>query len=178
MSLRTTRLTLAEWLTGAGSVLLLVDLFRVSWFAYSPRFHASATMLGQASSANGWNTFTVLGPLTLVVCLAGIAIMWLTAARASPALPVVIATLLLPASFLQAIFVAIRVLLDTPSVHLIPGGANVIEAQPGAYVGLALSVLVFAGVYRSLRRDAVADEDSPTVAERLRAQDSRAESPA
>lgn len=169
MSLKTTRLSPAEWLLGIGSVLLLVDLFGLSWFAYRPRFHALAAMVGQSSSANGWNTFTVLGPLTLVVCVAGIAILWLSAARPSPALPVVIATLLLPVSFIQAVLVAIRVLLDAPSVHLVQaGGANVIEARPGAYIGLALSVLVFVGVYLSLRRDGVASEDSTPVIETLR----------
>jgi hypothetical protein len=176
MSLRTTRLTLAEWVLGLGSVLLLADLFATTWFAYASRFRALATMLGQDPGANGWQTFTVLGPLTLVVCLAGIAIMALTAARRSPALPVVITTLLLPVSFVQAILVAIRVLLDGPSVHLAQaGGANVIEARPGAYIGLALSVLVFAGVYLSLRRDGVAADDSPSVIEQLSAQDSPSE---
>jgi len=166
MSVRTTRLTFAEWLLGAGSVLLLVDLFGVSWFAYAPRFHALATMLGQSSSANGWNTFTVIGPLTLVVCAAGIAVWWLTATRPSPALPVVINTLLLPVSFAQMVLVAIRVLLDRPAVHLVQaGGSNVIQARPGAYAGLALSIVVFAGCYLSLRRDAVAAEDSPAAIE-------------
>jgi hypothetical protein len=179
MSVRTTRLTFAEWLLGAGSVLLLVDLFGVSWFAYAPRFHALATMLGQSSSANGWNTFTVIGPLTLVVCAAGIAVWWLTATRPSPALPVVITTLLLPVSFVLAVLVAIKVLLDGPSVHLVQaGGANVIEARPGAYIGLFLSVVVFAGVYLSLRRDTVAGEDSPAVIETLSADESRTHSPA
>jgi hypothetical protein len=177
MSLRTTRLTLAEWVLGLGSVLLLADLFGASWFAYVARFRAFATMLGQSPGANGWQAFTVLGPLTLIVCLAGIAIMWLTAARRSPALPVVITTLLLPVSFVQAALVAIRVLLDGPSVHLAQaGGTNVIEARPGAYIGLALSVLVFAGVYLSLRRDGVAADDSPSAIERLNAQDSPSES--
>ena len=177
MSPRTRRLTRAEWMLGAGSILLLVDLFGVSWFSYGARYHAFATMLGQSASANGWNTFNVLGPLTLIVCLAAIAITWLTAARASPALPVVITTLLLPVSFVQAVLVAIRVLLDGPSVQLVQaGGANVIDTGLGAYLGLVLSVVVFAGVYLTLRRDAVAVEDAPTVIEVLRVGDSPSES--
>jgi hypothetical protein len=179
MGLRTTRLTLAEWLLGAGSALLLVDLFAVTWFSYGPRFHALAVMLGQSSSANGWNTFTVVGPLTLIVCLAGIAVASLTAVRRSPAVPVAIATLLLPVSFVQMVWVAVRVLLDRPSVHLLQdGGANVIEARQGAYLGLALSIVVFAGVYLSLRRDGVATEDSPARIETLSVEDSRSQSPA
>lgn len=179
MSLRTSRLTPAEWLLGIASAAMLVDLFAFSWFGYEPRFRALATMLGQSSSANGWNTFTVLGPLTVVVCVAGIAIPLLTAARRSPAVPVVITTLLLPVSFIQAVLVAIRVLLASPSVHLAQaGGANVIETRPGAYAGLALSVLTFAGVYLTLRRDGVAPEDAPAVSETVRVGQPRRESPA
>lgn len=179
MHFRTTRLTLGEWLLGAGSLLLLLDLFGLSWFAYLPRFHGLAVMLGQTPSANGWNTFTILGPLTLVVCVAGIAAAVLTATRRSPAVPVVIVTLLLPVSFVQAVLVAIRVLLDRPAVHLVQaGGANVIEPRPGAYLGLALSVAVFVGVYLSLRRDAVAAEDSPAQIELVGVEDPRSHSPA
>lgn len=173
MSLRTTRLTRAEWMLGLGSLLLLVDLFGVTWFAYDDRYHAFAAMFGQSVGANGWNTFTVIGPLTVIVCLAGIATAWLTAARSSPALPVVLATLLLPVSFVQAVLVAVRVLVDKPSVHLAQaGGANVIVARPGAYIGLALSIVTFAGVYLSLRRDGVPADDAPRKIERLPVEDS------
>lgn len=177
MSLRTARLTLAEWLLGAGSALLAADLFATSWFAYRPQFHAFAAMLGQSVSANGWDTFTVLGPLTLLVSIAGMVIVWLTATRSSPALPVVIATLLLPVSFVQTILIALRVLLDGPSVHLVQaGGANVIETRPGAYIGVALSLLTFAGVYQSLRRDSVAPEDSPSILQTLNVEQPSSES--
>ncbi len=75
--------------------------------------------------------------------MAGIAVCWLAATRRSPALPVVVATLLVPVSLVLVVVVAIRVLLDPPSVHLLQaGGANVLEARPGAYVGLVLSVVV------------------------------------
>lgn len=178
MHLRATRLSGAEWLLGVSSVLLLIDLFGVRWFAYGSRSHALAAMLGQSSSANGWDTFTVLGPLALVVCVTGIAVPLLTGGRRSPAVPVVINELLLPVSFALAILVGVRVLVDAPSVHLIPGGANVVGARPGAYVGLALSVAVFAGAYLSLRRDGVAADDSPSNIEHLSVIESRRERPA
>ena len=166
MGFRTTRLTFAEWLLGVAALLLLVDLFGLTWFAYRSHLHAIMTALGQVTSANGWDTFTVLGPLTLIICLAGITVTVSTASRSSPAVPVVITTLLLPVSFIQMILVAIRVLLDPPSVHLVQAGAaNVIDPRPGAYLGLALSVAVFAGSYLSLRRDGVTAEDAPKTVE-------------
>jgi hypothetical protein len=167
-------LGLGDWLTGIGSVALLVDLFAVAWFAYKPPYHAVALMLGQRVSANGWQAFDVVGPLTLVVCLPGIAIWWFAGTRRSPALPVVITTLLAPVSLALVVVLVVRVLLDPPSVHLLQaGGGNVVEARPGAYVALALSVVIFAGLYLSLRREAVAPEDSPAVIETVRLDESR-----
>lgn len=170
---------MGEWLLGIGSVALLIDLFGLSWFAYKPRFHATALLLGQRVSANGWQTFEVVGPLTLVVCVAGIAICLLAATQPSPAFPVVVTTLLVPVSLALAILVAIRVLIDQPSVHLLQaGGVNVLEARPGAYAGLALSLVVAAGAYRSLRREGVAPEDSPAMFETLRVGDPHMSGPA
>ncbi len=81
----------------------------------------------------------------------------------------VLTTLLVPLSFVLVVLIAVRVLLDRPTVHLAQaGGANVIEARPGAYIGLVLSVIVFAGLYLSLRRDGVAPEDAPAAIETLR----------
>jgi len=176
---KATRLGVGEGILGIGSVALLVDLFGLSWFAYRPRFHATALMLGQRVSANGWQTFEVVGPLTLVVCVAGIAVCLLAATRRSPALPVVVTTLLVPVSLALVIVVAIRVLIDQPSVHLLQAGsANVLEARPGAYAGLVLSVVVAAGAYLSLRREGVAREDSPAMFETLRVEESRVSGPA
>jgi hypothetical protein len=179
VSFRATRLGVGEWLLGIGSVALLIDLFGLSWFAYRPRFHATALMFGQSVSANGWQTFEVVGPLTLVVCVAGIAVYWLAATRSSPALPVVVATLLVPVSLALVVVIAVRVLIDPPSVHLLQaGGANVLAARPGAYAGLVLSLVVAAGAFLSLRREGVAPEDSPAVFETLRVEDSRSSGPA
>lgn len=169
MTVRWARLGLGEWLVGVGSLLLLVDLFGLTWFEYRPAYHAVATMLGQRTGANGWQAFEVIGPLALVVCLAGVAIWILTATRRSPAVPVVLTTLLAPLAFVLALLVAIRVLLDQPSVHLAQAnGADVIETRAGAYIGVALSVAVFAGLYLSLRHEGVAPEDAPASIETLR----------
>lgn len=177
MSPRATRLGVGEWLLGVCSVLLLADLFGASWFAYEPRFHATAAMLGQRASANGWQSFDAIGPLALIVCLAGLAIAWLTASRRSPALPAVITTLLAPVSLALALLVAVRVLLDHPVVHLAQaGGANVIQARASAYFGLGLSVAIFIGSYVALRRDGVAAEDGQAVIELVGVEDSPTQS--
>ena len=168
MRLRATRVNGGEWLLVVSSVLLLIDLFGLSWFGYPARFHAVAAMLGQSSSADGWNSFTVLGPFGLLLCLAGLSIAGFAATRLSPALPVVTTTLLLPVSFVFAVLVAFRVLLDPPSVHLVQAGSgNVIETRAGAYVGLVLSIAIFVGTYLAMRRDSVSRVDSPPSVERI-----------
>jgi len=176
---KATRLDVGEWLLGIGSVALLVDLFGVAWFAYRPQYHVTAAMLGQSVTANGWQAFEAVGPLTLVVCLVGIAICWLTATRRSPALPVAATTLLVPVSLALVVVLAIRVLLDQPSVHLLQAGsANVLEARPGAYAGLGMSVVIAVGAYLALRREGVAPQDSPAMFETLRVEDSHVSGPA
>jgi hypothetical protein len=166
VSFRPERLRVPEWLIAIGAIALLVDLFAVSWFAYKPPFHAVAVMLGQQVSANGWQSFDVIGPLALVVGVAGIAIGWLQATRRSPAVPVVVTTMLLPFSLALVVALLIRVVLDPPSVHLAQaGGAIVIEARPGAYIGLLMSVVILAGTYASLRHDGVSEADAPAEIE-------------
>jgi hypothetical protein len=173
VSFRVARLGVGEWLIGMGSAALLVDLFAATWFAYKPAYHAVALMLGQQVSANGWQSFEVVGPLALVVCVPGLMICWLAASRRSPALPVVITTLLAPVSLALAIVLAVRVLLEQPSVHLLQaGGANALEARPGAYTALALSVVIFVGIYLSLRRESVAPEDAPALIETMQVEQS------
>jgi len=177
MTAKATRLELGEWLLGGSSVLLLIDLFGLTWFAYRPQYHATATMLGQPVSANGWQTFEVIGPLALAVCLAGVAVAWFTASRRSPAVPTVIATLQAPLSFALAVLVIIRVLLDRPSVHLAQAsGANVIDVRPGAFAGLVLSVAIFVGCFLVLRRDGTAAADSSARIPTLSVERTRTES--
>ena len=132
-------------------------------------------MLGQRVSANGWQTFEVVGPLTLVVCVAGIAVYWLAATRPSPALPVVVATLLVPVSLALVVVVAIRVLIDRPVCTCCRRAAPTCWRRgPVPTPASVLSLVVAAGAFLSLRREGVAPEDSPAVFETLRVEDSRA----
>jgi hypothetical protein len=167
VSFRATRLGLADWLIGIGAVALLIDLFAVAWFAYRARYQPIAVVLARHVSIDGWQASRLLGALALLVSLTGIAVFWLQGTRRSPALPVVIATLLTPVSLVLVVGVAIRVLLDRPSVLLTRGGGNALEPRVGAYFGLALSVAVFVGLYLSLRREGVAEEDAPASVEAI-----------
>ncbi len=166
MTFKPTRLAMADWVIGISAIALMIDLFAVPWFAYRPEYQAIAIVLARRVNANGWQAFTFVGPFTLLVAVAGIAVFWLQGTRRSPALPVVVTTLLAPVSLALVVLLAVRVLLDQPSVPL-AGGGSAIEARPGAYFAVILSSAIFVGVYLSLRREGVAAEDAPTEMEVL-----------
>jgi hypothetical protein len=167
VSFRATRLGIGDWLVGLGGVLLLIDLLAVPWFVYRPEYQPLAIVLSRRVSMNGWQAFTVVGPLTLLVSLVGITIYWLAGTRRSPALPVVLTTLLTPVSLALVVLLAVRVLLDQPVVVLRRGAGNALEPRAGAYFALVLSIVILAGLYVSLRREGVAEEDAPREAETI-----------
>jgi hypothetical protein len=170
VTFRATRLGTADWVIGVGAVALLIDLFAVPWFAYRPEYQAIAIVLARRVNANGWQAFDFAGPFTLVVAVAGIVVFWLQGTRRSPALPVVATTLLAPLSLALVVVLGVRVLIDQPSVPL-SGGGSALEARPGGYFAVALSVAIFVGLYLSLRREGIADEDAPTQVEVLSVSD-------
>ncbi len=165
--IRLTRLGVGEWILGFGSVLLLADLFGLSWFRARAGLHATALITGGYVRADGWQSLGATGPLALIVCLAGIAVWWLAATRRSPAMPVAITILLTPVALILAALTAIRVFLAQPTVRLLraAGASGAVQLRPGAYLGVALSLAVFAGAYLALRRDNVAPEDAPAEVE-------------
>ncbi len=166
MTFRATRLGVADWLIGTGALALLIDLFAVPWFAYRPEYQGIAIMLARNVSFDGWQAFRLVGPLTLLVSVVGVTVFWLQGVRRSPALPVVVTTLLTPVALVLMVVLALRVLFDQPSVPM-SGGGNALEARPGAYFALLLSIVISVGAYLSLRREGVAPEDAPAEIETL-----------
>jgi hypothetical protein len=165
VKLRPARLGLAELLIAIGAVGLLVVLFAVTWYEVNPRFRDSLLALGETVSANGWNTFTWIGPLCLVVAVLGLLAVWLQVSRDSPTLPVVTVILLMPLSLLAILALLIRVLIDRPELQLVGGSMSTLVVRPGAYAGLLFAVVISAGCWLSLRRDGVASADSPAFIE-------------
>jgi hypothetical protein len=174
---RADRLGLGDWLIGVASLALIVDVFALPWFGYahgieSASFgsqHVSVRLIG-STHINGWEAFGILGPLTVFVCLLGIAIWCLQAVRPSPALPVVSTIAAAPLAAWLLIGLAISVLLDPPGVVGLPAFlvAKVpLHTYAGAYIGVFLSLVIAVGIYVSLRRDGVAVGDSPAGIETL-----------
>jgi hypothetical protein len=194
MRLRLSRLTLGEWLLGIASVALIVDVFALPWFhvvggwwaypplssvsyapnlaggkdfygstAVTPRGHGPVVLLPQA---NGWQSLDVLAPFILVVAALGVLVWWLTATQRSPALPASLTPILLGLSLILIVWLLVRVFLDVPGLGLLPG--THVGRESGAYVAVGLALALFAGTYRSLRREGVAEVDAVTYIETLR----------
>jgi hypothetical protein len=75
--------------------------------------------------------------------------------RRAPALPVTLVVIELALGLILVIALIVRVVIDPPKL--------------GAYLGLALSVLLALAAYASLRRDGIADMDAPQWIETLQA---------
>ena len=135
MRFRLDRLRAPEWALGVVSLALLVVLFTLDWY-------------GRAS---GWQSLTVLGPLTAVVAGLGVVLWWLQATSRAPALPVSLMGVELAVGLVLALALIIRIAIDPPAA--------------GGYFGLALAILVCAAAYLSLRVDGIAEADAPRSVE-------------
>lgn len=166
MKIRFTRLGLGDWLDGLASVALLVVLFALPWFAVHANFMPVLSRLGETVSANGWQTYTVVGPLTVLVCGLGLAQWLLQLTRSAPALPILVTVVQAPLSLVLLIWLIVRVLIFPPSMNMPLGGTgNALTARPGAYIAVALAAAIVLGVLISLRRDGVDPADTPAQIE-------------
>ena len=153
MRFRPSRLTSGEWLLGIASAALIADVFALPWFRYA------------GGHADGWQSLSALSPFTLIVAALGVTVWWLSATQRAPALPASLTPILLALSLALIVWLLVRVFLDVPGVG--PAGASV-SRDAGAYVAVGLALSLFAGAYRSLRREGVADADAVTFIETLR----------
>ncbi len=129
---------LGELLAAAAAVALVVVMSALEWYAAGAGWTSSAPL---ARSRTAWEAFGVLDLLLLVPATLGLALALLTATRRSPALPVAVNLVLLPAALLASLALAYRLLVP-------PGGLGV---ATGAWLGLACSLALLAGAWLSLR---------------------------
>jgi len=149
------RVRAPEWVIGVTSAALLVVLFATPWYEIVRRRGA-----GHGIAANGWQSLSILGPCMLLVGVLGAAVLWLQATRRAPALPASVTVFELLLSLPVSIGLVVRVLIAHPQ--------GTVEVRYGAYLGLALTLAVLAGCYRSLRRDGITAHDAPAQIEVVR----------
>jgi len=146
----TRRLRAAEWLIGAASAALLIDLFALPWYGIDLATPRRVYIYRSAQSVDGWNALTTLRYLILLTALFGLAIWWFQATRGAPALPAALTVVAAIPSGLELLGLLWRLLLDGPG--------DGIGTRVGAYIGLVLSAAILGGIYWSMRVDAPAAE--------------------
>jgi hypothetical protein len=167
VTIKPSRLAIGDYLVGAGGLVLLVVLFAVRWYQAKPALWNSLLLIGARVSASGWQTFTWIGPLCLIVGLLAVAAAWLQLTQRSPALPITSVLVLTPLALLLVLALVVRVLISVPTVQLPGSAASPLERCDGAYLGLASAVVILIGAWLSLRRDGVDPSDSPASIETL-----------
>lgn len=150
---RLSRVRRPEWGIGIESAALLVIVFGAPWYRVLLVSSLAEPTPHGSPYRTGWQSLSVLGPLALVVGVLGLGVWWLQATRRSPALPAVATVCLLVLSFALTVGLLIRVLIAHPE--------HTTSVRYGAYAGLVLALSVFAGSFRSMRLDGIADEDGP-----------------
>ena len=123
------RLRAGEWIALAGGVLLLVSLF-MPWY----------------DDVTGFEVLSVIDILLVLVAAVGVALAVLQAIQTSPALPVAFGVLSVTIGAIGVLLVLFR-LIDAPG--------DVGGPAAGAWLGLAASVAITAGGWRSLANEHV-----------------------
>jgi phosphoglycerol transferase MdoB-like AlkP superfamily enzyme len=179
MSFKFARLGAGDWLMFVGAAGLIVDLFANRWFSYPNGFYGYTPGLSTAAVAadlsrgqDGWQALPVLGPIAALVAAAAILTFGAQALRRSPAVPIVLTTLLAPIAALLLIALAVRTLIAPPSFALRHiGGGSRLGRDAGAYIGVGFSLLLAVGPFVSLRREGILPSDGPGEIETIRLDD-------
>ena len=127
------RLRAGEWLAAAGGVALLVAL-ALPWYE------------GDGGDVTGYEAFSVVDILLVLVAAAALALAILQATRTSPALPVAFAVLTVTVGAIGILLVLYR-LIDNPGEVSGVGG--------GAWLALVAVVALTAGGWLSLANEHV-----------------------
>jgi hypothetical protein len=139
------RLRGGDVVAGAGGLALVVSLF-LDWYG-----------LGRLDlGASGWEAFSVLDVVLALLALVPLALVATQATRDSPSLPVAFSVLATVAGFLAALLILYRVINQ-------PGPNDLVTVELGAWVGLAASVAIAAGGWRSMRVEAMPGVPAPPI---------------
>jgi hypothetical protein len=153
MKFEPSRLRRGEMVAGVAAVVLVVLMFAASWYGREGSSARSAAGFGLPTTIDGWNSLPTLRWLMLLTVVASLALVFAQATRRAPALPVSLSVIVIALAVLNTLCLVYRVLIAVPD----PGYP--VGARAGAYLGLACSIVLTYGGYRSLR-----EEDRPDPA--------------
>ena len=136
-----------DLIAGISGVLLFVSLF-FDWYG------------SNGATVTAWQAFDVLDVLVALAGLGGLAVLLTQATVRRPAIPVavtVVATAIAALAFLGILY---RLLNQ-------PGPNDLVDVEPGLYLGLLLTALMFYGCGKSMRDESPRAADGPIAVEDL-----------
>jgi hypothetical protein len=142
------RLRRGELVAGASGLLLFVFLFVPDWYGLNGTFSQTASNLGARTSWNGWWGLGGLRYLVLVTIVAALALAYFQAAERAPAIPVVLAVIVIVLGGLTVLAVVYRLLAGPPS------SGGLLHQQVGPWLGLLAALGIAYGGYASMREEA------------------------
>ena len=161
MDLDPSRLRCGEWLVGVSAVLLLALLFAVPWFEIHSPIGSTGSALGLTTSFNGWDELTRLRWLFVLTIASALALVYFQATRRAPAIPAAFSVIVTVLGSVTSLALVYRVVID------LPGPDSVVQAQAGAYLGLASACLLVGGAFLSMRQEGIAAHDEPADIETI-----------
>jgi hypothetical protein len=167
VAFQSSRIRASEWMVGAASAVLLASMF-LSWYGLSgPLVPTASRFVALKTTANGWQSLTVLRWLILVTAIFGLAVWYLQGSRRSPALPISLTVITTVVALITSLAVIYRVVINEP------GAYSQVNQRFGAFVGMFSAIAIFIGGYRSMRVDGIAQADAPAEIETIRISASR-----
>ena|SRR5436305_472344 len=140
MSFDLSRLRRGEWTVGAGAVVLLASMLLLPWY-------------GDSRTIDGWNALTHFRWLLVLTLLFAGALLFFSATRRAPAIPVTLSLFVAVLGAVCAAWLLYRVAIDP-----------VAGRKVGGWVGLAGAAAIGYGGWSATRRTGIAQSDAPVVA--------------
>lgn len=146
------RLRGCDVVAGVAGAVLLASLF-LDWYGPEVVFGA----LGRIDfGVSAWEAFSVLDVVLALLALVPFGLVATQATRDSPSIPVLFSVLSTLAGTIATLLILYRLLNQ-------PGPNDLVEVEPGAWIGLAAAVALAAAGWRSTRVEAMPGMPAPPV---------------
>jgi hypothetical protein len=163
MEFDASRLRSGELIVGVSAVLLFIFMF-LSWYGSPGSFGLPNV------SDDAWDAFSVIDLFLLLTVIVALALVVTQATRRSPAIPVSLSVITTTLAGLSVLLILFR-MIDPPGIVDVPAGLGAHLDRTldiGIYLGLAASLGILYGGYRSMRVEGLAPRDARTEIETVK----------
>lgn len=165
MEFDASRLRSGELIAGVSAVLLFIFMF-LSWYGLKVNTGGP----GRNVSYDAWDAFSVIDLFLLLTVIVALALVVTQAMRRSPAIPVSLSVITTTLAGLSVLLILFR-MIDPPGIVDVPAGLGAHLDRTldiGIYLGLAASLGILYGGYRSMRVEGLAPRDARTEIETVK----------